>query len=140
MINKLMQLWNNDEIPLDYGLHRSDGSFAPISHEYRVESQIGQTDYSLRSDIGIILEYSDDNYRIVAGDTSWESDAYICLFDRKIDQIIWVLHLCEAESPKEIKIVNGWIECLTYYYPIGKTIRINIEKPELIEVETKCEY
>jgi len=82
------------------------------------------------------LEDFNDEYKVIAGETSWGGTGFVGLKKIKTDSYKWVLHLSTMNNPKKIKIENNIVRVTTdLNYPEGVDFIIPMENPEKFRTE-----
>jgi len=114
-----------------------DGTYARINGNSRkgfiVESRknINNIEADNWSELYPSLEDYNEEYKVIAGETSWGGAGFVALKRIKTDLFKWVLHLSTMNNPIKINIENNTIRLTTdLNYPEGVDFIIPTENPE----------
>ncbi len=82
------------------------------------------------------LEDSDEEFIVLAGETSWGGTGFVALRTKKTNSIKWLIHLSTMNNPIDVKLENEIVRVTTdLNYPLGLDFVIPIDRPENFHIE-----
>ncbi len=82
------------------------------------------------------LECENNEFKVIAGETSWGGTGFVAIKNIKTNLFKWVLHLSTMNNPIKIKIENDLVRVTTdLNYPDGIDFIIPIQEPEKFRTE-----
>jgi hypothetical protein len=74
------------------------------------------------------------DFQLFAGSTSWEGAGFVAVEQRSTGNLLWLLHLTDAEQFTEISSDGSTIRAISGEYPFRFEWRIPIHSPESLTV------
>ena len=86
------------------------------------------------TDLEDICSVEAGDFWLFAGSTSWESAGFVAVEQRSTGNLLWLLHLTDAEQVIEISSDGSTILAISKEYPFRSEWRIPIHSPESLIV------
>lgn len=88
------------------------------------------------SNLSPTLEFENDEYIAIAGETSWGGEGFVAIRSKKTNSLKWLILLSVMNNPIHIKIENSFVRLTTdLNFPNGLDFIIPIKRPEGFNIE-----
>lgn len=82
------------------------------------------------------LEDKNNEFKVIAGETSWGGTGFVGLINIKTNSFQWMIHLSTMNNPIKVKIEKDFVRLTTdLNYPNGIDFLIPLQKPENFSIE-----
>lgn len=123
-------------ISLD-GIFYRNGECSKITGDYREGYNINKAVPAVQfenlgwTELYPTLEIKNNQYKAIAGGSSWGGAGFIAVIDISIDEIIWLIYLSSINNPTKLKFYNQMLIVTTdQNHPSYLNLSIPIDTPE----------